>query len=216
MSQLKYKQPSGVTCPSHWDEVNNITGRRKNTDSGSGGRLCVCVDLTVKPMPTVEVNDPGMNLPWSNWTSREVLPTPLSPTRMVCRLRHTHTRAQETSCSAALRCFNRPRPQRCVGMRSGLLYEFIMCCSAPLSDALRQLEVGSVSSGGKVGVDTKAGPASQWAGGSERKKSPQGEHGEVLLRCPSALCMFRSVQKFHRSMISFQTFWESHRGGFKL
>lgn len=26
-----------------------------------------------------------MNLPWSNWTSRDVFPTPLSPTRMVCK-----------------------------------------------------------------------------------------------------------------------------------
>lgn len=26
-----------------------------------------------------------MNLPWSNWTSRDVFPTPLSPTRIVCK-----------------------------------------------------------------------------------------------------------------------------------
>lgn len=41
--------------------------------------------LTVKPMPTVAEKEPGMNLPWSNWTSRDVFPTPLSPTRMVCK-----------------------------------------------------------------------------------------------------------------------------------
>ena len=41
--------------------------------------------LTVNPMPTVAVKDPGINFPWSYWTSREVFPTPLSPTRMVWR-----------------------------------------------------------------------------------------------------------------------------------
>lgn len=41
--------------------------------------------LTVNPMPTVAEKEPGMNLPWSNWTSRDVFPTPLSPTRMVCK-----------------------------------------------------------------------------------------------------------------------------------
>lgn len=41
--------------------------------------------LTVNPMPTVAEKEPGMNLPWSNWTSRDVFPTPLSPTRIVCK-----------------------------------------------------------------------------------------------------------------------------------
>lgn len=36
-------------------------------------------------MPTVAEKEPGMNLPWSNWTSRDVFPTPLSPTRIVCK-----------------------------------------------------------------------------------------------------------------------------------
>lgn len=34
-----------------------------------------------------------MNLPWSNWTSRDVFPTPLSPTKIVCKdqvKRHQH------------------------------------------------------------------------------------------------------------------------------
>lgn len=44
--------------------------------------------LTVNPMPTVAENEPGMNLPWSNCTSRDVFPTPLSPTRIVCRKTH--------------------------------------------------------------------------------------------------------------------------------
>lgn len=38
-----------------------------------------------------------MNLPWSNWTSRDVFPTPLSPTRIVCKdqvKRHQHTGAR--------------------------------------------------------------------------------------------------------------------------
>lgn len=39
-------------------------------------------------MPTVAENEPGMNLPWSNCTSRDVFPTPLSPTRIVCRKTH--------------------------------------------------------------------------------------------------------------------------------
>lgn len=101
MSRLQHKQPIAVTCPSH--QVNNIMGRGRRererektqtremqkTNSERGG----CVEdrkpgLTVKPMPTVEVKDPGMNLPWSYWTSREVLPTPLSPTRIVYRGSH--------------------------------------------------------------------------------------------------------------------------------
>lgn len=36
-------------------------------------------------MPTVAEKEPGMNFPWSNCTNRDVFPTPLSPTRMVCR-----------------------------------------------------------------------------------------------------------------------------------
>lgn len=70
--------------------------------------------LTVKPMPTVEVKDPAMNLPWSNWTSREVLPTPLSPTRMVCRQIYRETEA--TSCRLQ-RCsfYLSPEALRCVG-----------------------------------------------------------------------------------------------------
>ena len=38
-------------------------------------------------MPTVAANEPGWNLPWSNWTSRDVFPTPLSPTSIVCNQR---------------------------------------------------------------------------------------------------------------------------------
>lgn len=38
---------------------------------------------TVKPIPTVAENDPAWNLPWSNCTSNDVLPTPLSPTNIV-------------------------------------------------------------------------------------------------------------------------------------
>jgi len=37
----------------------------------------------VKPIPTVAENEPAWNLPWSNCTSNDVLPTPLSPTRIV-------------------------------------------------------------------------------------------------------------------------------------
>lgn len=44
--------------------------------------------LTVKPIPTVAAKFPGWNLPVSNWTNNEVLPTPLSPRRIVCK----HTR----------------------------------------------------------------------------------------------------------------------------
>lgn len=43
--------------------------------------------LTVKPVLTVAVKDPRRNLPRSYWTTREVLPAPLSPTRTVCRER---------------------------------------------------------------------------------------------------------------------------------
>ena len=39
----------------------------------------------MNPMPTVAANPSCVNLPVSNWTSSEVLPTPLSPTRIVCR-----------------------------------------------------------------------------------------------------------------------------------
>lgn len=39
--------------------------------------------LTVKPMPTVAANEDGWNVPVSNWTRSEVLPTPLSPTKIV-------------------------------------------------------------------------------------------------------------------------------------
>lgn len=36
-------------------------------------------------MPTVAEKEPGMNFPWSNCTNRDVFPTPLSPTRIVCK-----------------------------------------------------------------------------------------------------------------------------------
>lgn len=35
-----------------------------------------------------------MNLPWSNWTSSDVFPTPLSPTRIVCKDPHKEASAQ--------------------------------------------------------------------------------------------------------------------------
>lgn len=38
---------------------------------------------TVNPIPTVAAKFPGWNFPVSNWTSRDVLPTPLSPSRIV-------------------------------------------------------------------------------------------------------------------------------------
>lgn len=40
----------------------------------------------MKPMPTVAEKVPVLNLPVSNCTSREVLPTPLSPSKMVCNM----------------------------------------------------------------------------------------------------------------------------------
>ena len=43
-------------------------------------------NLTVKPIPTVALNEPLWNLPVSNWTNTEVLPTPESPTRMVFKI----------------------------------------------------------------------------------------------------------------------------------
>lgn len=41
--------------------------------------------LTVKPIPTVAEKVPDENFPVSNLTSREVLPTPLSPSNIVCK-----------------------------------------------------------------------------------------------------------------------------------
>lgn len=47
-----------------------------------------------------------MNLPWSNWTSRDVFPTPLSPTRMVCKDRVK--RHQRTGAGDAPACPQEP------------------------------------------------------------------------------------------------------------
>ena len=47
---------------------------------GKNGKI---EQLTVKPIPTVAENDPVWNFPWSNCTSSDVLPTPLSPTNIV-------------------------------------------------------------------------------------------------------------------------------------
>jgi len=46
------------------------------------GPPCVRVS-TINPMPTVAAKEPGWNLAWSNWTSSDVFPTPLSPTSIV-------------------------------------------------------------------------------------------------------------------------------------
>ena len=45
--------------------------------------------LTVNPMPTVAEKEPDWNLPWSNCTRIDVLPTPESPTKIVYTQKYT-------------------------------------------------------------------------------------------------------------------------------
>lgn len=49
-----------------------------------------CFRFTVNPMPTVAANDPGWNFFWSNCTRSDVLPTPLSPTKIVWKQTKNH------------------------------------------------------------------------------------------------------------------------------
>lgn len=88
MSRLQCKQPISDTSFSSSQQQEGGGGgwgRQTRPCKGEGVH-----GLTVKPMPTVAVKDPGRNLPWSYWTSREVLPTPLSPNKIVCRERWHH------------------------------------------------------------------------------------------------------------------------------
>lgn len=71
---------------------NNTEGPSLHSTVSSSWKALIkylgAVLLTVKPIPTVAAKFPGWNLPVSNWTNNEVLPTPLSPRRIVCE----HTR----------------------------------------------------------------------------------------------------------------------------
>jgi hypothetical protein len=46
--------------------------------------------LTVKPIPTVAENVPVWNFPVSNCTNKDVFPTPLSPSKIVCNIKWFH------------------------------------------------------------------------------------------------------------------------------
>lgn len=70
------KQRSFALLSCHGFSANSLSQRSSQHlgEVGSMVVVCVCVclrgenevcGLTVKPMPTVAVKDPGMNLPWS-------------------------------------------------------------------------------------------------------------------------------------------------------
>lgn len=140
---LSCKQLVGETCPSHNRQQYRQRGAgRMQTVGRWAGEICESGrfwGLTVKLMPTVEVKDPGMNLPWSYWTSREVLPTPLSPTRIVCRESHRQIRRH----AAGLHSSPEASPPSGLWERG----DVHLLLSTAFSDAVWQRRINWVSSG---------------------------------------------------------------------
>lgn len=90
----RWKLNADRRFPLNLTSQDNTEGPSLNSTVSSSWKALIkylgAVLLTVKPIPTVAAKFPGWNLPVSNWTNSEVLPTPLSPRRIVCK--HTHTR----------------------------------------------------------------------------------------------------------------------------